>query len=148
MGFVWKMQDSRWGGFLVVLRAFQCRAGHCWVPPRHVEAGFSLGRVVVKVRCFSMFMRGGPDRTCALEDMGFVFEKRGDLQWQKFQAALLSFKARGGHCPVPLNYKGGGYNLGPATRMIRFRGGFVKSWPERLHVLQALGFHVLPKGPG
>eukprot|EP00415_Alexandrium_ostenfeldii_P003868 UN3868 len=101
IGFVFSMRDHHWHAFLTALTSFREREGHCRVPVRHKEGGCNLGAVVRRVRLQGHFIRGRSDRHDQLDRLGFAWNDRDVVRWDRFLQALQSFKAREGHCFIP-----------------------------------------------
>ncbi|CAK0820704.1 unnamed protein product [Prorocentrum cordatum] len=127
-----------WNAFFATLCKFKCREGHVFVPVKHVEDGYPLGRVVSNVRC-GLFIRADADRRSKLSDIGFIFSV-DEARWQEFFASLQQFQRREAHCDVPFRHVEDGYRLGMMVRYVRSRGVFVKKRVDRVHMLVQLGF--------
>jgi hypothetical protein len=71
LGFVWDPLQTDWDEGFRYLTIYKAREGHCRVPQRHKENGFSLGQWVAKQR---KNQDGLPvKRRQALEKLGFVW---------------------------------------------------------------------------
>jgi superfamily II DNA or RNA helicase len=109
IGFVWDKHKSVWEQGLAALKIFNAREGHCRVPARHVEGTVRLGQWVSVRRRDRDTMPAAPRHM--LNAVGFVWDIPDDA-WDKGFAALTIFKAREGHCRVPVSHLEGTYKLG------------------------------------
>ena len=69
--------------------------------------------------------------------IGFVWDAR-EAAWEEGFAALMIFKAREGHCYVPVSYKEGTFKLGAWVNRQRTQRNTMSA--ERKRLLDATGF--------
>ena len=127
--------DKIWyRGFNALLK-FRRREGHCRVPRYHVEGGYRLGQWVSVQRYTEDAV--SPKRKKQLNSIGFVWSRR-DWLWEQGIAALKTFKAREGHCCVPITHIEDGLKLGLWASTQRRRNFSMD--PERKRRLDKMGF--------
>ena len=91
------------------LSAYNEREGHCRVPQRLVEGTLRLGQWVTVQRTNIDTMSA--ERKKRLDGINFIWHVHGPERDEKF-AALSKYKAREGHCRVPLRHVEGTVKLG------------------------------------
>ena len=145
VGFVWDKEDEKWERFLVELRRFELREGHCRVERGHVTpSGFRLGAAMSNVReRFDFYAH--PDRQAEYEaldaDFASVYSNdEGKAKWHEFLEAFTAFRDREGHARVPQNHREAGYALGRNVNNMRSLGYFLSDEPERLRMMLDMGF--------
>jgi hypothetical protein len=74
IGFVWDAPQSAWEEGFTALTTFKTREGHCFVPQRHVEGAFKLGKWVEFQR--RMRDRMLLERKQRLDAIGFVWRAK------------------------------------------------------------------------
>jgi hypothetical protein len=135
LSFEWDPQATAWEEGFAALKQFKAREGHCRVPASHIEGAYRLGQWVAVQRSQR---KGMPvDRRERLQGLGFEWN-RFTSAWEKGFAALERFKAREGHCRVPVSHIEGAYRLGQWARVQRSRRDSTPD--ERRQRLDALGF--------
>ena len=109
IGFVWDGHEHAWKEGFAALTKFKAREGHCLVPRYHVEGAYKLGQWVSVQR----LGRGtvSAERMKRLDAVEFVWDGR-DHYWESGFTALVSFKAREGHCRVPSYHIENKFKLG------------------------------------
>jgi len=130
---------SNWDERFGLLLKYKKREGHCDVPMLHVEAGFPLGRWVIKQRQLKKQGSLRADRIGRLEAQAFVWNTLEEA-WEQGFAALLKFKKREGDCLVPQGHTEGDFHLGVwvHTQRQNRRKGSLST--ERIARLDAEGF--------
>jgi hypothetical protein len=96
----WDHFQSGWEDGFAALQSFKARDGHCFVPALHIEGAFNLGIWVGVQRINQDAMP--IELVQRLDAIGFVWNHL-QHQWEEGFAALEAFKAREGHCRVPLS---------------------------------------------
>jgi Helicase associated domain/Helicase conserved C-terminal domain len=109
IGFIWNVLESEWEEAFSALARFEKREGHCRVLNKHVEGTIKLGQWVYAQRRERERMSAG--RRQRLDAIGFVWDAL-ENQWQEAFSLLTKFKAREGHCDLPLGHIEGTYNFG------------------------------------
>jgi hypothetical protein len=113
IGFVWDVlsgkRASAWEEGVASLKQFKAREGHCEVPPKHVEGIFRLGWWVNRQRNNKDAMSA--ERRQQLDEIGINWNPH-EQSWEEGLLALRQFKAREGHCDVPLKHLEGAFKLG------------------------------------
>jgi Helicase associated domain len=130
-----KFDDVAWQRGLAALLSFKKREGHCSVPRDHEEGGYRLGQWVAVQR----YSRDDLDnrRKAQLNKIGFIWSER-DRCWEEGFAALKAFKAREGHCYVPVHQVEAMVHLGHWVTVQR--RGRHKMSRERRQRLNEVGF--------
>jgi Helicase associated domain len=135
IGFIWDPVEKVWNEEFVALTQFKAREGHCRVPALCVEGKVRLGQWVSNLRQRKDNLSA--EQKKRLDDIGFVWKPLGEA-WQKGFAALKRFKAREGHCSVPVTHEENGYQLGKwASHQRNLRDSMSV---ERRQQLDELGF--------
>ena len=116
VGFIWEPLEGDWERGFAALKRFQAREGHCLVPQKHNEVGFTLGQWVRVQR--NRRHRISAERKQRLDALGFVWDAVESL-WGEGFAALKKFKAREGHCLVPVKHVEGAFRLGQWVSNLR-----------------------------
>jgi superfamily II DNA or RNA helicase len=107
-GWVWDSRDSKWGEAYELLCAYVRRVGNASVPPSHVEAGFRLGRWVIKQRSGQK----GQERRRRLEQLpGWEWDAY-ESQWEEAYKLLCIYVEREGDALVPQKHIEADFNLG------------------------------------
>ncbi len=127
--------DKTWNRGFYALLKFKQREGHCRVPRHHVEGGYRLGQWVAVQRYTEDAV--SPKRKKQLISIGFVWSRR-DWLWEQGIAALKAFKAREGHCYVPIKHIEDGLKLGLWVSTQRRRR--ITMGNERKRRLSKVGF--------
>jgi hypothetical protein len=96
------------------------------VPWLHVEGKFKLGQWVGAQRTKKAKMP--PERKQPLDAIGFVWDAL-ESGWEEGFAALMTFKAREGHCRVPQSHIEGKFKLRTWVGSQRTK----RRWAERIH---------------
>ena len=109
IGFVWDPLEEAWEEGFAALRRFKAREGHCRVPAGHIEGTLRLGQWVSNQRARREMFPA--ERKKRLDAIGFVWDPF-ESDWEEGLAALGKFKAREGHCRVPLSDIEGKFKLG------------------------------------
>jgi hypothetical protein len=135
IGFVWNLHDSIWEEGLTALERFKAREGHLRVPRRHIEDNFKLAQWVTVQRRFQEAMPA--ERRQRLNAVGFAFDPY-EMSWQKALAALTAFKAREGHCRVPMLHVEGAIKLGAWVTNQRARKDEMRA--DRRQRMDEIGF--------
>ena len=138
LGFVWDpLADASaqvWERGFAALKVFHDREGHCRVPARHTEGGYSLGSWGQQQRALKDSMTG--ERRQRLDALGFVWDPFADA-WERGFAALKAFKYREGHCRVPAKHSEQGYNIGTWVRHQRaLKDSMAEERRQRLDALE------------
>ncbi len=140
IGFEWSPHAASWEKGFSALEIFKEREGNCRVPDAHVENGFSLGRWIGKQRLAKDHIE--TERADRLNAMGFEWAPLATT-WDEGYAALEQFRAREGHCLVPVAHIEGTYKLGAWSH--RQRGSNKATIPvDRVLRLDAIGFEWDP----
>ncbi|MEO6787687.1 MAG: helicase associated domain-containing protein, partial [Chthoniobacteraceae bacterium] len=147
LGFEWNLwekhlhTEDRWGQMCAHFAEFMREHGHARVPKAFPPVP-GLKQWVTRQR---RLMRGGSlpeDRRAKLEAMGFPW---GDPpvsshdHWEQRFARLLEYRARFGHCRVPVHWKeDGAFGYWAYTQRAFKKEGSLSS--ERIARLEAIGF--------
>jgi superfamily II DNA or RNA helicase len=116
LGFSWNPQTEQWDEAFEALQRFKNREGHCRVPVRLKEDGFSLGRWVNKQRTRKDQLTAM--RIRELESIGFTWGPHAD-QWEEAFKELEKFQMNYGHCRVPYKLVVEGMGLGTWVNLQR-----------------------------
>jgi hypothetical protein len=135
IGFVWDTLESGWEEGFAALTTFKAREGHCLVPALHVEGTYRLGQWVNGQRNNKDTLP--PERKRHLDAIGFVWDARESL-WEEGFAALMTFKAREGHCLVPALHVEGKFKLGQWASVQRGNRNRIST--EHRQRLDSVGF--------
>ena len=135
LGFVWDPFSDFWEEGFNALVIFKEREGHCIVPVKHIENGYKLGQWVGAQRTSQSKI--SEDRLSRLDEIGYVWSPQ-DHRWEEGFSALVTFKAREGHCRVSQKYLENGYKLGQWVAVQRREKQ--KLSIERIKRLNDLGF--------
>jgi hypothetical protein len=135
LGFVWDALTEQWEDGFKHLEAFKEREGHCRVPARTLEGGYRLGMWVSEIRKARNNL--SEDRRSRLDALGFVWDPLTE-QWEEGFKHLEAFKAREGHCRVPIRTLEGEFRLGAWVG--NQRSASDKLSEDRRSRLDALGF--------
>ena len=118
VGMVWEVRlhqgrtwrSLMWDESFSLLSRYRAREGDCRVPQRHVEDDHALGRWVSRQRTAHRKGELSVSRKERLESLGMVWEQ--GLTWDGTFALLSRYRAREGHCAVPLDHAEDGRRLG------------------------------------
>jgi superfamily II DNA or RNA helicase len=135
IGFVWDALENAWEEGFAALTKFRAREGHCRVPALHIEGAFKLGTWVSHRRKSRDTMPA--ERRKRLDAIGFVWDPF-ESAWEEGFATLKRFKAREGHCRVPVSYIERTFKLGQWVSVQR--GKIETIPPERRKRLDEIGF--------
>jgi hypothetical protein len=135
LGFVWDPLETDWAEGLRYLTIYRQREGHCRVPQRHKENGFSLGQWVVTQRGNAEIL-SAPHRQ-QLDELGFVWDPF-ETDWAEGLRYLTIYKQREGHCRVPYGHMENGFRLGQWVRTQRGNADTLST--TRRQQLEELGF--------
>ena len=135
IGFDWDPKETAWEKAYKALENFKSREGHCRVPDNFVKGTIRLGRWVSHQRAIRDAMPAEHRRR--LTDLGLVWDVLEDT-WESGFAALKKFKAREGHCRVPVSHVEGTYQLGSWVHVQRVSRGTMPA--EHRQRLNATGF--------
>ena len=110
-GWIWSVNDARWGKAYSHLLRFVEREGHAHVPKGHIEDGFRLGQWVIVRRHRRHQLP--EEREKALENLpGWVWDASRFPSWEEGYEHLLDFVKREGHSRVPEEHVEDGFDLG------------------------------------
>jgi hypothetical protein len=104
IGFIWakgSKKISLWDEMILELREFKKIHGHCKVPeewPKNPE----LSQWVTQQQILIMQGKLSEKQIAILEEIGF--HPKENITWEKMYYKLIDFKAKYGHCNVPLDY--------------------------------------------
>jgi len=135
IGFVWTPRDDKWEAGFSLLAKFKQREGHCEVPSYHLEDGYQLGRLVVKLRNTKNILSA--DRLLRLSELGFVWDPYTKA-WETGFDLLLKFKIREDHCRVAQSHIEDGFRLGSWVTTQRMKK--LELSEERVSRLNEIGF--------
>ena len=127
---------ASWEFWFGLLQVFKEREGHCNVLNRHKEGLFNLGNWMNtqkqnKINCSA-------ERIERLDKVGFIWENKFDVAWQFGFDKLLKFKAKEGHCNIPMNYVADDYKLGSWVSNQRSKRSTLTAY--QIVKLDAVGF--------
>ncbi len=135
VGFEWDPLAIDWERGFAALEAFREREGHCRVPAGLVDGGFKLGNWV------SVWRQGRDklsiERRQRLAAIGFEWDPLVS-NWERGFAALEKFRAREGHCRVPVLHVEDEFRLGSWVSVRRKVRDIMPA--DRRQQLDALGF--------
>jgi hypothetical protein len=161
--FVWDVLDAAWEEHFAALTTFKEIHGHCNVSPSW-KGNPGLSSWLTIQRGFWLTGKLGSDRVRRLEELGVQREPRKAL-WEKRFSELLEFKAKTGHCNVPITYEENRELAKWVWRQRRYKR-LGKMRPDHIARLDQIGFvwdvhegdwdrmynrlreHVLRSGPG
>ena len=135
LGFVWDPFAADWEEGFSYLQRFHQREGHCRVPHRYCEEGYSLGGWAGTQRqCRNTL---SPERRQHLDALGFVWDPLA-ADWEEGFSYLQRFYQREGHCRVPVTHREEGYQLGQwvSHRRLDVRGTMSREQRQRLEALK------------
>ncbi|MBF0427698.1 MAG: helicase associated domain-containing protein [Magnetococcales bacterium] len=101
IGFVWDAQEVIWQESLRELTGFRARFGHCIVPAEWSENP-RLAAWVMAQRNARIKGHLGDKREAILTALGMIWDPKEAVAEEIIQQ-LIAFKARYGHCEVPLD---------------------------------------------
>ena len=111
LGFDWDPMAAVWEEGFAALKKFHRREHHCRIPTRYIEGTFRLGEWVSAQRRQRNSI--SVERRQRLELLDFDWNRsRFRLAWKDGFVALEQFKAREGHCRIPLRHMEGTFRLG------------------------------------
>ena len=102
MDFEWDPLTADWEEGFSNLLQFQKQNGHCNVPVRLVQNGYTLGNWVKTQRAARETM--SPERKLRLDEIGFAFAPLNS-DWKEGFSKLQQFKEKYGHCIVLKKHK-------------------------------------------
>ena len=137
-------KTKKWDSWVSALMKFQIREGSFDVPKGHTEDGVDLYDLVKTIRRDSGKI--GAINRALLDSRKFPWHKTNrilpsitsETRWQEGLRALVSFKAREGHCLVPLPHKEDNIPLGKWVSYQRKQKKILSR--ERIDRLNELGF--------
>ena len=127
--------ESGWEEGFAALKQFKAREGHCDVSQLHIEGTIRLGQWVNRQRNNKNTMSAECRKR--LHEIGFNWTPH-EQSWEEGFAALTQFKAREGHCYVPLKHLEGTFRLGGWVNAQRNKKNAISA--ERRQRLDELGF--------
>ncbi len=131
---------SSWQFWLGLLSDHVNSTGNARVPPDHTVRGFRLGRWCVECRSDRRSGRLSIERIAALDALGFVWNPFEE-NFERGLAELSAYLTENGDSRVPRNHTtSNGFNLGVWCNNRRFDRKRGELDPERVAVLDALGF--------
>ena len=159
MGFEWTAFQDNWERTRSALELFKAIHGHLKVPRHFVIpesddwpsrlAGFKLGYTVNNLRNRRVLLTEHPDRMRLLEALGFIFDPEAHAFSELFDA-LVCYRQLYGHVQVPQKFvvpeevpwpeDVRGMRLGTKVSTVRTKGALVRKVPERIELLNKLGF--------
>jgi hypothetical protein len=142
IGFQWATSTT-WDDMYALLKQFQKREGHSFVPRSHKEDGANLGRWVGTQRGFQESGKLDRFRQHILDEVGLewvLFGERVTVPWGGMYGFLKQFQKREGHCNVPQSHKEDGLNLGLWVHTQRWLKMTGKLDLDRQTLLEELGF--------
>jgi len=135
LGFVWDPLDADWENGFTNLQLYKDREGHCRVPAKFVQNGFSLGIWVVTQRRNAE--RISKEHKHRLDALGFVWDPSVST-WEKGFHHLKKYAEREGNCCVPHHHIESDYPLGQWVN--NQRGSRETLSEDRKQRLEGLGF--------
>jgi Fe2+ transport system protein FeoA len=135
LGFIWNQLEADWEEGFNYLKIYRDRVGHCRVPQRHKENGFSLGAWVSRQRQSKNTL--SLERRRRLDELGFVWDIL-EADWEEGFNYLKAYKESANHCDVPKDYKQNGFPLGLWVSEQRVNKDRMSS--ERRRRLDEIGF--------
>ena len=111
LGFLWDPYETDWTDGLRYLTIYKEREGHCRVPFKHMENGFSLGSWVDTQRQSKRRGTLPEARREQLDELGFDWDPL-ETDWADGLRYLRIYKEREGHCRVPHSHNENGFRLG------------------------------------
>jgi hypothetical protein len=161
LGFVWDMHEFAWQRTLEALQMYKTLHGDLEVMRKFVVPsaapwpektwGVRLG---ISVNTIRMSMDSKPERVEALNQLGFFWDDYERL-WQRTLAALRVYNELHGDLEVPRLFTVPstapwpedlwGLQLGQSASSIRGRGHHVKDRPDRVELLDQLGFRFVAR---
>lgn len=143
IGFKWAVRDASnediWDARFQQLVAFKAAHGHCDVPVKLPDDP-PFGHWVSRQRGDKRKGIIEPDRAKRLDEICFNWRlDDGQQEWADVYEHLKNFKARFGHCKVPVNFSDNP-SLGVWARNQRHRLKFGKLSTEKAQLLIEIGF--------
>ena len=149
IGFSWNAQETAWEKHVLCLMKFKEQYGHCNVPVDNTEYPKLGFWVKEQRRHYGLMKKGKPShmtlqRSKQLERLGFCWDTH-QATWKKRLNEMAEFKAKHGHCAVPVNYPEnpqlGTWALHQRRQFRLFKEGKeARITPERVRTLEAIGF--------
>jgi hypothetical protein len=101
IGCIWnKEREGNWDCVFRALTQFKEREGHLRVPMLHVEDGLKLGCWNASQKQMKKSGTLVPERKRRLNEIGYIWKKEREGNWDCMFRALTQFKEREGHCNV------------------------------------------------
>lgn len=124
-----------WDHWFGLLKQFKKQEGHCRVSQGRAFHGINLAGWVSRQRSIKSSLP--PERLQKLESIGFSWDPLTE-RWEEAVNALQAFHKREGHCMVPRNRKGKGFNLSNWVSNIRKNKALLNA--DQIHQLDVIGF--------
>jgi hypothetical protein len=146
-------QTSQWSQRLQELKDFLHQSGHCSVPHNYpadqrLAEWVRRQRHQYKLKKMGRCSTSTDAREAALEEIGFVWDSHNATWIERFKS-LKEFKAKHGHCRVPLRYSDRALAVWVKSQRRQYKlyakGGRSTLAVERFGKLEALGFAWNPR---
>ena len=139
IGFIWDVNNTKWGLGFSKLQQFYEREKHCNVTAKFKEGDYPLGEWVGTQRRQNNLSSEQVEKLDSIEFVWDALAKHWEINFQKLQ----QFQERLGHCRVPMSHEENGIPLGGWVAANRRNKG--NMLVERKERLDALGFSWDPK---
>ncbi len=127
---------ASWEFWYGLLENYKEREGHCAVPSLHKEGSFNLGNWVNTQKHNKINL--SVERLERLDKIGFIWENKFEVRWLFGFDKLVKFKAREGHCDIPMSHVEEDYKLGSWVSNQRSKRSILTA--EQIVKLDAAGF--------
>ena len=135
LGFIWDVSTEQWEKGFSNLVKFREREGHCRVSQKHLENQYKLGIWVGTQRANKNKLAS--DRLKRLDELGFIWDTLIE-NWESGFNALVTYKAREGHCRASQTHIEGDFRLG--AWVSRQRQNKTELSEDHFYRLNELGF--------
>ncbi len=140
LGFSWGGQkfEEKWSEMYNRLKRYHAEHGNVDVPDRFRD-DTKLAAWVTTQRLMRKKAMLPDERVRLLDELGFTWQQRVRESWEDSYHKLIEFKAKHGHCRVPLNYKENP-KLGRFVNVMRTQKKRENLSQERIELLERIGF--------
>lgn len=140
LGFSWvgEMNDHRWDEMYQRLKDYQTQHGNADVPHRWKE-DMKLAAWVGQQRQRRKKAMITDEQVCLLDELGFTWQHRERGSWDDRLAEVAAFKAKHGHCDIPVT-NSANPKLGRFVNAMRTKMARGELSQHRISLLEGIGF--------